>query len=109
MATRADAVNWRLALRVTLIITAVGLMLSGIFSFNRIACSTCWQDVTRYFFTLFGFITAFGYAVGWTLPANADRPEERHVQWKTRQGFWEGSLGLASLMSVVAAFILFAH
>lgn len=109
MATQENEVNWRLTFRAALIISAVVLIFSGVFHYDRIACSTCWQDVTRYLFTLFGSITAFGYAVGWTLPPNPDRPEERQVQWKTRQGFWEGTLGLATLMSVVAAFVLLAH
>lgn len=107
MATQKNGVNWRLTIRAALIMLAVSLMFSGVYHFDRVSCRTCWQDLMRYFFTLFGSITAFGYAIGWTLPEKPDRPEERPFQWKYRQDFWEGSLGLATLMSVALAFMMF--
>lgn len=64
MATQENEVNWRLTFRAALIISAVVLIFSGVFHIDRVACRTCGQDVARYFLTLFGFITTFGYAIG---------------------------------------------
>lgn len=108
MATEEKEVNWRRTVRAVLIITGLGLSFSGLFHFDRIDCRQCWQDVTMHFFATFGFFAAFGFAIGWTLPESADRKREPHRQWKTRHGFWEGSLGVATLLSILGVFLYFS-
>lgn len=93
-------VNWLLTFRAALIISAVGLSLFGVFDVNRIECKVCWRDVTGHYFSVFGFFSAFGFAIGWTLPEAAETPEGRAHNWNTRQGFWAGSLGLGTLITV---------
>ncbi len=100
-------VNWRLTIRAALIVTAVGLGIAGVFQFNRIGCRLCWQDVTKHFFAFFGYFAAFGFAIGWTLPEGADEIKGRPIQWNTRRGFWEGSLGTAAIFSVIYAALHF--
>jgi hypothetical protein len=101
-------VNWRLTIRAALVITAVSMALFGVLSADQIDCRVCWRDQVSYFFGVFGYFAGFGYAIGWTLPPGpADTPEGKHT-WNTRQGFWEGSLGLGALVScAIAAYSLF--
>jgi hypothetical protein len=91
-------VNWRLTIRASLVMTAVGLILFGVLQADQLQCRVTWKEQVLYYFALFGFFAAFGYAIGWTLPpGSAETPEGKHI-WSVRQGFWKGSLGLGSLM-----------
>lgn len=96
-------VNWRLTIRAALIITAVGFALFGVFHLDQIECRVCWKDVTRFYFSVFGYVTAFGFAIGWTLPEGPATSQNGRHNWSTRHGFWEGSMGLGTLMTLVLA------
>ena len=99
MFTQEKEVNWRLAIRASLILGAAFLTLSNTFHVDRIACQVCWQDVTKHYFAFFGFFSAFGFAIGWTLPER--QSDSGHaIQWNTRQGFWEGSMGAGALLTI---------
>lgn len=106
MSKQENRVNWRLAIRAALILAAVGLALFGVFSFDRVDCRICWKDVTRHYFAFFGYFAAFGFAIGWTLPDRQADTSGTLVQWDTRQGFWEGSLGVGALITIAAAAML---
>lgn len=96
-------VNWRLMIRAGLLVTAVGLALSGVLHADRLECRVCWEDQIRYLFATFGYFAGFGYAIGWTLPPSpAETPEGKHT-WQTRQGFWVGSFGLGALVACAVA------
>lgn len=99
MSDSEKEVNWHLTFRAALIITAIGLILFGVFAMDRIECKVCWKDVTRYYFSVFGYFSAFGFAIGWTLPNRAPNTEDGTHDWNTRQGFWEGSLGVGALIT----------
>ena len=103
MSELQQGTNWSLLLRVALIIMAIGLGLAGVFNFERLACQVCWKDITRHFFAFYGYFAAFGFAIGWTLPERRTEEAKSSVQWNTRQGFWEGSLGTAALLSIMFA------
>ena len=107
MSGNQNEVNWLLTFRAALIITGGGLFLSGVFAMDSIECKVCWRDVTRHYFSVFGFFSAFGFASGWTLPEAAENPEGRTHNWNTRQGFWAGSLGLGTFMTIWFASIHF--
>ena len=103
MSDREKEVNWKLTIRAALISAAVGLALFGVLSFDRIGCRTCWQDVTRHYLAFFGYFAASGYAIGWTLPDRRTDTDGDKVQWDTRRGFWEGSLGAGALITIAFA------
>ena len=107
MSAQENEVNWRLTIRAALILAAVGLGLFGVFNYDRIDCRVCWQDVTKHYFAFFGYFAAFGFAIGWTLPDRKVDTKGNTVQWDTRQGFWEGSLGTGALLTIVFAAIHF--
>lgn len=95
--------NWNLTVRTALIMTAVGLALFGVGSMDRVDCRVCWKDITHHYFAVFGYLTGFGYAIGWTLPTGSAQAENGKHSWNTRQGFWEGSFGLGALLTLVFA------
>jgi len=103
MGDRKSKVNLNLTFRAALLVAAVGLGLFGAFDFSSLACRTCWKDVTQYYFSVFGYIAGFGFAIGWTLPASIASAEPTRHNWNTREGFWEGSLGLGTLVTAIAA------
>lgn len=103
MSEKESEVNWNLTFRAALIVAAIGLGLFGVLDFGRLTCRTCWKDVTQYYFSVFGYIAGFGFAIGWTLPTKPASAEPARHNWNTREGFWEGSLGLGALMTFIAA------
>lgn len=107
MPDQEKAVNWSLTLRAALIMAAVGLGFSGLFQLERVGSAAHWQDVISSFFTLFGYISAFGFAIGWTLPDTKSDERGSTVNWNSRRGFWEGSLGAASLFAIGVAALHF--
>lgn len=64
--------NWRLTIRAAIIVAAIGMAFSGTFHFNRIECTVCWKEIASYLFSVFGFISGTGFAIGLTLPAQRD-------------------------------------
>lgn len=92
-------VNWSLTLRAALILAAVGLGCTGVLQANQLCASVQWREAIKSFFALFGLFAAFGYAIGWTLPDKRIDEAGSSVNWNTRRGFWEGSLGAATLIS----------
>lgn len=97
-----NEVNWSLTLRAALIVAAIGLTFFGALQSNQHCGSGQWRENVKSFFTVFGFFSAFGFGIGWTLPdTNNDNDNDSSgVNWKTRRGFWEGSLGVAALFSI---------
>ncbi len=109
MSENEKEVNWHLTFRAALIISAIGLVLFGVFGMDRIECKVCWRDVTRHYFSVFGYFSAFGFAIGWTLPESAFNSEVGKHSWNTRQGFTEGSLGVGALITVFLAAMHFLN
>jgi hypothetical protein len=103
LSSQEEKVNWRLTIRAALVLAAVGLGFSGVFHYGRIGCPACWQEIARHYFAFFGYIAAFGFAIGWTLPDRRSESQGSAVQWSTRQGFWEGSLGAGALLTIAWA------
>ncbi len=107
MAGIEKEVNWNLTFRTALIMAAIGLVLFGVFGIDRIECKVCWQDLQRYYFSIFGFFAAFGFAIGWTLPEATEHATGTKHHWNTRQGFWEGSLTVGALLTCIGAVVHF--
>lgn len=100
MSEKEKGVNWNLTLRAVLIVTAIGLALFGVFGTDRIECKVCWRDVTRHYFAVFGYFSAFGFAIGLTLPMGSPDADGGKHNWNSRQGFWEGSFGIGALITL---------
>lgn len=106
MSEPESQVNWRLTIRAALVMTALGVIFLGVLHADQLQCCVRWREQVQYYFALFGFFAAFGYAIGWTLPSGSAQTSKGKHTWSTRQGFWEGSLGLGALLLCI--FIAFS-
>ncbi len=96
-------ISWNLTIRAALIMTAIGLALFGVISMDRVDCRVCWKDLTHHYLSVFGYFAMFGYAIGWTLPSGPSETVAGKHSWTTRQGFWEGSLGVGAMLATLFA------